>query len=154
VLLVTPNVPVVTAEAFAALAAGGSAAPAAPGATRISSVHLAGELLGGQLRASDLVTRAGILSTANDLLPATTTVVPDLLPLRRALVRLLGRPVGLSGSGPTLWALYASEAEATAAADLVGSALADGRLAAPGHGPPFVAATIIVSRPAAEEPSA
>ena len=46
--------------------------------------------------------------SANDLLPATALVVPTLVPFRRALSRLLQRPIGLSGSGPTLWALYPS----------------------------------------------
>lgn len=151
VLLVTPAVPVATADVFAAAAAGGPGAAAAPGATRISSIHLAGELLGGQLRAPDLVARAGILSTANDLLQAATVVLPQLLPFRRALHRLVGRPVGLSGSGPTLWAIYPSEMEAESAAELVRAALSDGRLTAPGDALPFVIATTIVSRSAAEE---
>jgi 4-diphosphocytidyl-2C-methyl-D-erythritol kinase len=69
--------------------------------------------------------------------------VPALVPFRRAISRLLGRPIGLSGSGPTLWALYASETEAVEAAGHVREALADGRLEAPGSGPPFVAATTI-----------
>ena len=87
--------------------------------------------------------RAGAMTVANDLLPATALVVPELVPFRRAVSRLLGRPVGLSGSGPTLWALYASEAEATEARTQVLAALADGRLQAPGTGEPFVGATHI-----------
>ncbi len=154
VLLVTPAVPVPTPAVFAALAAGGPAAPAASGATRISSVHLAGELLGGALRASDLVARAGILATANDLANAAYTVVPALLPFRRALMRLTGGAVGLSGSGPTLWAIYPTEAAASEAAALVSGALADGRLVAPGASPPFIAAMSIVSRPEAPSPVA
>lgn len=154
-LLVTPAVPVPTPAVFGALASGEpAAAPASPGATRVSSAHLAGELLGGSLRATDLVARAGILSTANDLANAAYHVVPALLPFRRALMRLAGRPVGLSGSGPSLWVIYPSEAAAAEGASLVTAALADGRLAAPGDGPPFVAATTIVSRPAAPSPPA
>ena len=59
---------------------------------------------------------------------------------KRALTRLLGRPVGLSGSGPTLWALYPSEGEATVGAEVVRSALRAGDLAAPGATEPFVTA--------------
>ena len=151
VLLVTPALPVSTPAVFAALAAGGPAAPTSPGATRISSVHLAGELLGGSLRAADLVVRAGILSTANDLAAAAVVVVPALLPFRRALLRLLGRPVGLSGSGPSLWAIYPSQSGAEAAVGTIRAALGDGRLQAPGDGPPFIAATVIVSRPEEEK---
>jgi 4-diphosphocytidyl-2-C-methyl-D-erythritol kinase len=145
VLLVTPAVAVRTADVFARLAAGGPAAPPAPGATRITSAHLAGELLGG-LRAADLVARAGILSTANDLAAAAALVAPGLRELRWALARLLGRPVGLSGSGPTLWVLYPSPVTARDAAAAVDAAFAAGRLSAPGAGRPFVAATEIVSR--------
>jgi 4-diphosphocytidyl-2C-methyl-D-erythritol kinase len=89
--------------------------------------------------------RAGVLAAANDLLPASAVVVPGLVPLRRALTRLTGRPVGLSGSGPTLWILYPGLAEAEAAALVVRSALDDGVLVAPGEGPPFVAATAIAA---------
>ena len=152
VLLVTPALPVPTPEVFAALAAGGSAAPASPGATRISSVHLAGELLGGALRAADLVARAGILATANDLAAAAAAVTPGLLPFRRALARLLGRPVGLSGSGPSLWAIYPSEAAAAEGAAALRAAVAEGRLQVPGDGPPFIAATVILSRAEEEKP--
>ena len=150
ILLVTPAVPMSTAEVFAAFATGGPAAPASPGATRISSVHLAGELLGGGLRAADLEVRAGIISTANDLANAAFAVVPALLPFRRALVRLLGRPIGLSGSGPSLFAIYPSQEAAVQASDLVTRAIAEDGLPAVGGGPPFVAATVIVSRPDAD----
>ena len=109
----------------------------------MSSAHLAEELRSG-LTAADLVARAGVLASANDLLPATALVVPALVPFRRALSRLLGRPIGLSGSGPTLWALYASGAEAATAAETVRDALRDGSIAAPGSAEPFVCATTIV----------
>ena len=126
------------------------AAAPAPGATRISSAHLGGEMHGG-LRATDLVARAGILSTANDLAAAAAVVAPGLTPFRRALARILGRPVGLSGSGPTLWAIYPSEGDAREAAATVEHAIAENRLAAPGAGPPFVAASVIISRDETED---
>jgi 4-diphosphocytidyl-2C-methyl-D-erythritol kinase len=109
----------------------------------MSSAHLAEELR-AKLASADLVARAGVLASANDLLQATALVVPELVPFKRALSRLLHRPVGQSGSGPTLWALYASEAEAAQAAATVHEAVATGALVAPGSGPPFIAATRIV----------
>jgi 4-diphosphocytidyl-2-C-methyl-D-erythritol kinase len=141
ILLVTPALAVSSGAVFAALAA---AAGAPNGATRTSSEHLAGELQRG-LTGQALHDRAGVLAAANDLLPASAVVVPGLVSLRRALTRLTGRPVGLSGSGPTLWILYPGPAEAQAAADAVNSALEAGVLVPPGDGPPFVAATTIAA---------
>ncbi len=65
------------------------------------------------------------------------------MPFRRALVRLTGRPVGLSGSGPALWILYPDLAPAAAAEATIRAALAAGELVAPGERPPFVAATTL-----------
>jgi 4-diphosphocytidyl-2C-methyl-D-erythritol kinase len=112
------------------------------GAVRMTSTHLAEELR-ANLSAADLVARAGALTVANDLLAATALVVPAIVPFRRALSRLLATPIGLAGSGPTLWALYASETAAVEAAGIVRAALADGRLTAPGSSEPFVIATAI-----------
>jgi 4-diphosphocytidyl-2-C-methyl-D-erythritol kinase len=148
VLLVTPAIAVSTRdvfEAFAALRGVGD------GSVRMSSIHLAEELRSG-LSAADLVARAGVLTMANDLLPATAAVLPGIVAFRRALNRRLGRPLGLSGSGPTLWALYASESEAAVAADDVRAGLLDGTLSTPGATEPFVTATSIVTKPPAEEP--
>jgi 4-diphosphocytidyl-2-C-methyl-D-erythritol kinase len=142
ILLVTPPVAVPTPAVFAAYAAG--ARP--PGAaTRTSSLHLAEELRTG-LDSRAFVDRAGILAVANDLIAATAVVVPALIGLRRALRRCLARPVGQSGSGPTLWVLYPSLAEAESAAATVRSAIADGSLTFPGDGVPFIAATTIEPR--------
>jgi len=140
VLLVTPNVAVATKEVFAAFDAIRSHGDPS---TRLSSTHLAEELR-SKLSTSDLVARAGALAMANDLLPATALVVPALVPFRRALSRLLGRPLGVSGSGPTLWALYASTIEAETAAETVREALTAGALTPPGDGAPTVIATSIV----------
>ena len=140
VLLVTPVVAVPTPDVFAVFDAIRSHGD---GAVRMSSAHLAEELRAG-LTAANLVARAGVLASANDLLPATALVVPALVPFKRALSRLLQRPIGLSGSGPTLWALYPSETDAGAAADVVRAALAAGELTAPGSSEPFVCATAIV----------
>ena len=140
VVLVTPVIAVPTPDVFAAFDA---IRTHGDGAVRLSSAHLAEELRNG-LTAANLVARAGVLASANDLLPATSLVVPALVPFKRALSRLLKRPIGLSGSGPTLWALYDSEAEAALAADVVRGALRDGSMTAPGAGEPFVTASTIL----------
>ena len=139
VLLVTPAIAVSTPDVFAAF---DGIRSHGDGAVRMTSTHLAEELR-AKLSAADLVARAGAMTVANDLLPAVALVVPALVPFRRAISRLLGRPIGLSGSGPTLWALYPSETDAAEAGELVRTALADGRLSAPGTGDPFIIATTI-----------
>jgi len=145
ILLVTPSVEVATAAAFAALDKDPAAAPASRGSTRLSSEHLAAELGPGYppMSADDLVRRAGVLAVANDLANAADLIVPGLRALRRALARLLGAPIGLSGSGPTLWALYSSLDAAQEAARWVRDEHAAGRLESPGAGSPFVTATTI-----------
>ena len=141
-LLVTPSCGISTPAAFGAWDAG---ARSVGGAARLASQHLADELRRGSLGVGDLLARASVLAAANDLGPAAATVEPGLVPFKRALLRLLGRPVGLRGSGPTHWALYPSHAEAAVAADAVRAALAAGDLPAPGPSEPFVAATRILS---------
>jgi 4-diphosphocytidyl-2-C-methyl-D-erythritol kinase len=139
VLLVTPDVRLSTRDVFAVFdGLRGAGDPS----VRMSSVHLAEELRTG-LSTPKLVARAGALAMANDLLPAAAAALPTLVPFRRALSRRLGRPIGLSGSGPTLWALYASEAEAEAAAVTLRDALASGSIVAPGDAPPTIIATSI-----------
>jgi 4-diphosphocytidyl-2-C-methyl-D-erythritol kinase len=148
VLLVTPAVAVHTAMVFAAWSAG---AMAEPGTARRTSEHFASEF-GSGLSVAQLIERAAVLASANDLAAAAAVVVPELVPFRRAVMRLLGRPVGLSGSGPTLWVLYPSLEEAQAAAAVVGGALNDGRLEGPGKNAPFVAATTIAGGDGGGEP--
>ena len=143
VVLVTPAVAVPTPDVFARFAAG--LRPPA-GAALASSRHLAGELQAG-LATSRFLDRAGILATANDLVAATSDLVPALTSFRRAMARLLGRPVGQSGSGPTLWALAPSADVAAGDAATIRAALADGTLAAPGDRPPFVASAALVATP-------
>src|SRR5262245_26483899 len=141
-LLVTPAVEVPTAAAYRELATNPAAAPVNRGSTLLSSEHLAVELGPAypSMRADDLVKRAGIFAVANDLANAADVLVPGLRRLRRALTRLLGVPIGLSGSGPTLWAIYASLDEADAAARRVLEEHGRGLLDSPGVGEPFVAA--------------
>ncbi len=140
-LIVTPDTGISTPAAFAAFDAG---ARPVGGAARLASAHLADELRTG-LRVVDLLARASVLAAANDLAPAAALVEPGLVPFKRALLRLLARPIGLSGSGPTYWALYASRDEAAEAADRVRQAYLDGQLPAPGTRPPFVLATTILA---------
>jgi 4-diphosphocytidyl-2-C-methyl-D-erythritol kinase len=137
VVLVTPAIAGVRAPGGAALA---------------SSAHLAGELQAG-LATARLLDRAGIMAAANDLVPATGDLVPSLAAFRRALARLLGRPVGQSGSGPTLWALASSPAEARELAAGVLAALAEGSLVAPGDRAPFVGAAALAGDRDAGPPS-
>jgi 4-diphosphocytidyl-2-C-methyl-D-erythritol kinase len=139
VLLVTPAIAVPTPDVFAAYAGG---ARVIGGAARLASEHLASELRGG-LRAHDFLVRAGVLTAANDLAAAADAVLPELVAFRRALRRVTGRPIGLSGSGPTHWALYPSSTEAEEAAAAVREAVGDGRLPTPGGSAPFVTATTI-----------
>jgi 4-diphosphocytidyl-2-C-methyl-D-erythritol kinase len=143
ILLVTPAVPAHTAAVFAAWAAGAMGEPAV---VRRTSEHFASEF-GAGLSAKQVLERAGVLASANDLLPAAAAVVDGLVPFRRALTRLLGRPIGLSGSGPTLWALYPSIDDADLAAASVQAAIGTGFVSAPGDDAPFVAATTILPSP-------
>jgi len=139
VLLVTPAVAAHTGAVFDAWSSG---AMSEPGVARRTSEHFASEF-GSGLAVRQLVERAAVLAAANDLLPAAVAVVPGLLQLRRGLARLLARPIGLTGSGPTLWCLYPSRGEAEAAAAAVTAALDAASISAPGDGRPFVAAATI-----------
>jgi 4-diphosphocytidyl-2-C-methyl-D-erythritol kinase len=143
VLLVTPAVHVPTRDVFGAYE-DGTRPDDGGAATRAASGHLAEELVRG-MSAAALLTRVGILATANDLAPATDRLVPRLRSFRRDLSRLVRRPIGQSGSGPTLWALYPSQVDAAAAADVIRDAVASGSLDPAGEGEPFVAATTLVA---------
>ncbi len=141
ILLVTPAVPVRTADVFAVFD-GSHAGSGGDGSVRMTSAHLAQEL-GNGLSATDLVARAGVLASANDLLPPAALVAPGLVKMRRALTRVLGRPIGLSGSGPTLWTLYPSPREAEDAAVTVERAIGDGSVPNIGDGPASIIPTTI-----------
>jgi 4-diphosphocytidyl-2-C-methyl-D-erythritol kinase len=151
--LVTPAAALATPAVFAAFDSEPAARPRDPGSTRASSEHLASEWRAG-MAADALVTRAGVLASANDLAGAADATLPGLRGLRRALTRTLRRPVGLSGSGPTLWVLYASASEAEAAAEIVRGAVDDGSIVAPGSGRPSIVATTIDAAGTAPTPEA
>jgi 4-diphosphocytidyl-2-C-methyl-D-erythritol kinase len=148
-LLITPAVALPTPSVFRAWDAG---ARSMGGAARLASAHLADELRRGMLTSDMLIARASVLAAANDLAPAAAVVEPALVPFKRALLRLLARPVGVSGSGPTHWALYASRAEAEEAAVRLRTAVASGELATPGPRLPFIEATTITA-PAIPDPA-
>jgi 4-diphosphocytidyl-2-C-methyl-D-erythritol kinase len=150
VLLVTSAVAASTRVVFEAFHHDPAGAPADPRSTLASSEHIALEWRAG-LRADLLLARAGVLASANDLSNAATVVVPGLRDLRRGLIRRLGRPVGLSGSGPTLWVLYASRSEAAAAAESVRGGLDDGSIVAPGASRPSITVTTIADSGAPSE---
>jgi 4-diphosphocytidyl-2-C-methyl-D-erythritol kinase len=150
VLLVTPRLPLATAAVFQAYA-GGAHPPDAARAREVSE-RLATQMRAG-LTGADLLRRAEELAAANDLRPAAVSIVPGLADLMAALEKLTGRPVGQSGSGPSLWSLYPTLAEARKAVRLVRLAAVNGTLPPTGTGEPFVAATAIAGRhpqPAAE----
>lgn len=139
ILLVTPAVAIRTPDVFTVF---DGARGAGDGSVRMTSAHLAQEL-GNGLSATDLLARAGVLASANDLLAAVVLVEPGLVGVRRALTRLLGQPIGLSGSGPTLWTLYPSLGDAEAAAAVVRAAVDEGTVPSIGDGPPSIIATTI-----------
>ncbi|HEY0443181.1 MAG TPA: hypothetical protein VGC90_03065, partial [Candidatus Limnocylindrales bacterium] len=139
ILLVTPGFPVATADVFAVFAGSGASGS---GSTRLTSEHIATEIRGG-LRSVDLLARAGVLAVANDLAPAAGAVAPDLVAFRRAITRAVRRPVGLTGSGPTLWVLYPSLDAAAAAAGELGSGIDAGTVLPPGSPMPFIVATTL-----------
>jgi 4-diphosphocytidyl-2-C-methyl-D-erythritol kinase len=139
VLLVTPGLPVSTAGVFAAFAR--VARPAVPAALSVSQ-RLAADLRAG-LTVAAFLDRAEELAAANDLMPASDSVAPDLAGFRAALGRVVGRPVGQSGSGPTAWVLYPSLAAAQKAARFVRLGIIDGSLPPIGRGDPFIAATTL-----------
>jgi 4-diphosphocytidyl-2-C-methyl-D-erythritol kinase len=139
ILLVTPRVVMRTPDVFAVFDA---IRGRGDGSIAMTSAHLAQEL-GNGLSATDLIARAGVLASANDLLPAAVVVEPGLVTVRRALTRALGRAVGMTGSGPTLWTLYPSLSEAQAAAEVVEAAVAAGTVPSIGDGPPSIIATTI-----------
>jgi 4-diphosphocytidyl-2-C-methyl-D-erythritol kinase len=96
-------------EAFdRARSAGGGATT---GEAAAATERLARDLRAG-LAATELVRRAAELRDANDLWRGLAALRPDVDELRASLEARSGRPWLLSGSGPTLFALYASLAEA------------------------------------------
>lgn len=128
VLLATVGAGLSTRDVFAAWAAtadavapaSGAAGGPSPGQAADRARELAALLARGS-SATDLVLAASRLRDANDLWAASVALRPDLAETRRRLEARLGRPVLLSGSGPTLFALYPSTEAADSAADALRS---------------------------------
>ncbi len=150
VLLVVPAARLATREVFAALDAGYGEQPAhgpqvgplPPGARPGAAADLAARLRRGASAAQVADTEP-----ANDLLPAAAAILPGLEPLRDELGALLGRPVHLSGSGPTLAVLYPSPGGARRAAAVVRDAAARRLLRPPGGALEVIATTTIGGEP-------
>ncbi len=133
ILLVTPAQRLSTAAVFAAhdaLASPGDPAAAAPAAgvmaaapsAAVTAVDRLATLLRAGLDGPGLAGQGASLRDANDLWAAACHCSPGLADARDELERCLGQPVLLTGSGPTLVAVYPSPGAAgAAAADLEAS---------------------------------
>ncbi len=115
VLLVTPADRLATAAVFAEFDRGARRA-GATSATSSQLIERLADALRGGLDGPALATLATGLREANDLWPAATRLSAGLSPARDALERSLGCPTLLTGSGPTLLAVYPSPEVATEAA--------------------------------------
>ena len=111
VLLVTPAARLSTAAVFAEF----DRDPPQPlaGAGPVDRLRLA---FRGGLDGSGIAKALAQPPEANDLWAAARRLAPELPSLRDRLSRFLARPVLLTGSGPTLFAVYPSGAAAAAAA--------------------------------------
>jgi 4-diphosphocytidyl-2-C-methyl-D-erythritol kinase len=117
VLLALPPYELNTGEAYARHDEMGSAA-----AERGVTTELVDALASG-LDGAALAEWAPRLRDANDLWPAAVAARPELSVLRDTLERLTGRPWLMSGSGSTLFALYASAGDAAEAGDSLAAEL-------------------------------
>lgn len=117
ILLVTPPQRLSTAAVFAELDR--IPAPSRGAKERTARVATLAAALGGGADAAALAAAAADLRDTNDLWAPAVRLMPQLSRLREQLEAGLGRVVHLSGSGPTLVAVYPSlEAARTAAAVL------------------------------------
>ena len=106
VLLANPGSPLATEAVYAALRAAPSAAPPRQAAEKL-------DFQGDFARLLDYARPRG-----NDLEAPAARLTPEIREVLGALVTLQGvRIAGLSGSGPTCFALFATEVEAQRAAD-------------------------------------
>jgi len=110
-VLITPQQRLSTAEVFAEL----DRVPGhGPGASeRVDEVAA---LLREDVDGMTLAATTAMLRDANDLWRPAIRLSPGLAAAREAAASILGRAVLLTGSGPTLFAVYPSEAAATRAA--------------------------------------
>jgi len=137
VLLFTPDIRLSTRLVFDTLDRARSGAPP-PDLRRLPS---AAGRVAQRLRAGIPAAELAELTPANDLWGPASELVPGLGQLRATLETLLSRPVHMSGSGPTLFVLYANPEGARRAARLVESALEGSDRFATGATRPAVIAT-------------
>jgi 4-diphosphocytidyl-2-C-methyl-D-erythritol kinase len=120
ILLVTPAERLLTKDVFASYDANeryrGASSPAAEATARLK------EALERGIDGAALVQLARDLHDANDLWPAAARISPSLPSIRGTLEKRLERPLLVSGSGPTLFALYPSAREAGVAARILAEA--------------------------------
>ncbi len=109
VLLVTPAKRLSTAEVFAEY----DRAPATGALERVDEVA---SLLREGVDGMTLAATTAMLRDANDLWAPAQRLLPELAAVRSLVSRTIGRALLLTGSGPTLVAVYPSEAAATRAA--------------------------------------
>ena len=109
IVLVTPSARLSTAAVFAEFDRG----PAAGALERVDEVA---SLLREPVDSMTLAATTAMLKEANDLWAPALRLLPQLAALRDVASATLGRAVLLTGSGPTLFAVYPSEAAATRAA--------------------------------------
>ena len=133
ILLVTPEQRLRTGDVYAAYDSNeryrGRATPAVEATKRLAT------LLRGGVEAARVVQMAPELRDANDLWPAASRVLGSLVALRGSLEEQLGRPLLMTGSGPTLDGHSPTVSDAGAAA----RRLADWQL------PDLLGATIIAT---------
>lgn len=110
-VLITPSERLSTAAVFAELDRLPNAAPGALG--RVDDVA---DLLRERVDGLTLAATTAMLRDANDLWAPASRLSPGLAAARGAAAGILGRAALLTGSGPTLFAVYPSEAAATRAA--------------------------------------
>ncbi len=132
VVLVVPSARLSTRDVFAAFDASRGARPDGTGEAGGGARPGASGRLASLLRRGGSAAEVSDAPPANDLLDAATALLPGLDRLRRQLGDMLGRPVHLSGSGPTLFVLYASLRDARRAAREVVAAATAGTLRPPG----------------------
>jgi 4-diphosphocytidyl-2-C-methyl-D-erythritol kinase len=110
-VLITPVQRLSTADVFAEL----DRRPFRDSGAAARVDEMAGLLAGG-IDGPTLAAATRELADANDLWPPAISLSPGLAAAREAAIHILDRAVMLSGSGPTLFAIYPSEAAATHAA--------------------------------------
>lgn len=117
ILLVTPRERLSTTEVFAEY-------DRMPGAGALERVDEVVSLLREGVDGMTLAATTAMLRDANDLWPPAQRLLPGLAAIRELVSRIIGHAVLLTGSGPTLVAVYPSEAAATRAAVSLGASAA------------------------------